>query len=158
MCVCAWFCISMYLCLLMPMIERKCLKLLEMQTVSSALFPLSQIPLPLNQPKLFLPLFFTQPEITQRHQTCTLAALFYSMRTYMRTCSQTQNSLFENSSFYVALWRSVIWRNGVQGHRVLFSSSINSKVDPIRSDGEISSDGTGKLIWLCSVYECKKLM
>lgn len=36
-CVCVWFFIFMYLCLLASMIERKCLKLLEMQTVSSAL-------------------------------------------------------------------------------------------------------------------------
>lgn len=37
---CVWFCIPMYLRLLVSMIEKKCLKLLEMQTVSSALFPL----------------------------------------------------------------------------------------------------------------------
>ena len=87
----------------------------ELSTVSPLLNPTS-----FESTKASLPLFFTQPEITQLQRTCTLEALFYSMCTHMRAYPQTQNLLFEKSSFYVKLRRNVFWRNGEQGHCVLF--------------------------------------
>lgn len=71
--------------------------------------------------KAFLPLFFTQPEITRLHQTCTLAALFYSMCTHMRARTDTKLDAgkIQTSSNSVGLLFERA-EDEVQGHGVLF--------------------------------------
>lgn len=60
----------------------------ELSTVLPLLNPTS-----FESTKALFPLFFTQPEITRLHQTCTLAALFYSMCTHMRSHTETKLSV-----------------------------------------------------------------